>query len=118
MKTNLGIELTDDERDALANLIDGKDTTRLATRKEITAIAQQHIGGLARKAESDSFEDVYDEDQNPPPAPEVLDRETGGWIPHPAGDLYRVDHTDPLTRTMAQPDDPSYVRGWNQVRNG
>jgi len=108
MKTNLGIELTDDERDALANLIDGKDTTRLATRKEITAIAQKHLGGLARVAEAATFEDVEDEDTEG----SARTYEDGT----PTGVLYVVDHTDPLTRTMAKPDNPSYVRGWNQAR--
>ena len=108
MKTNVSIELTDDQRDALATMIDGKDTTRLATRKEITAIAQNHIGGMARVAEADAFEDVYEDDQ------EAAALVKAG-IP-PDGDLYVVDHTDPLTRTMAKPDDPSYIRGWNQVK--
>ena len=109
MNTNLGsIELTDDQRDALANQIDGKETTRLATRKEIVAIAQRHIGGVARAAESDTFEDVYEEDQ------ESSALVTAG-VPT-KGDLYVVDTTDPLTRTMAKPEDPSYVRGWNQVK--
>ncbi len=104
MNTNLGsIELTDDQRDALANQIDGKETARLATRKEIVAIAQRHLGGVARAAESDTFEDVYEED-------------TEQAAFDPKGPLYTVDTSDPLTRTMAKPDDPSYVRGWNQVR--
>ena len=105
MKTNLGIELTDDQRDALANLIDGKDTTRLATRKEITAIAQNHIGGLCRHAEAATFEEVHEEDK-------AMEVNPVG----PTGALYVVDDTDPLSRTMAKPDDPSYVRGWNQVK--
>ena len=109
MKTNLGIELTDDERDALANLIDGKDTTRLATRNEIKAIAQNHLGGMARLAEAQTFEDVEDEDTEGAASAAYGDGA-------PKGELYVVDHTDPLTRTMAKPDDPSYVRGWNQVK--
>lgn len=109
MKTNLGIELTDDERDALANLIDNKDTTRLATRKEITAIAQNHVGGLCRHAEAQTFEDVEDED-----AEGAASAAYGDGAPK--GELYVVDHTDPLTRTMSDPDNPSYVRGWNQVK--
>ena len=105
MKTNVSIELTDDQRDALASMIDGKDNTRMATRKEITAIAQNHLGGMARVAEAETFEDVADEDQDWKDA-----------LAGPTGDLYVIDHTDPLTRVMAVPDDPSYVRGWNQVK--
>lgn len=35
MKTNVKVELTDDERNRLAILFDGKHSKRLATRKEI-----------------------------------------------------------------------------------
>ena len=104
MKTNLGIELTDDERDALANLIDGKDTTRLATRKEISAIAQNHIGGLARHAEAETYEDIH-----------VMDHADTSRSVHD-NPLYVVDHSDPLTRAMAHPGNSSYVRGWNTVK--
>ena len=38
MKTNVPVELTDQERDILANKIDGKKTSRLATRAEVCAI--------------------------------------------------------------------------------
>lgn len=38
MKTNAPIELTDDQRSHLANLIDGKQTKRKATRGEICAL--------------------------------------------------------------------------------
>lgn len=108
MMTNLGtVELTDDQRDAIANMIDGKDTTRLATRKEITAIVQFHVAGLARYAEAKTFEEVHDEDRD------AVMADADGT---PMSDLYVVDDTDPLSRTMALPDDPSYVRGWNQVK--
>jgi len=109
MMTNLGtVELTDDQRDAIANMIDGKDTTRLATRKEIVAIVLHHVGGLSRYAEAATFEEVEEDDQ------EAAALQQAGLAP--TSDLYVVDHTDPLTRTMALPDNPSYVRGWNQVK--
>jgi hypothetical protein len=46
MKTNVPIQLLDAQRNQLANLIDGKATKRLASRAEIVALCQQHIGGL------------------------------------------------------------------------
>lgn len=43
MKTNVSIELTDDQRDRLANEIDGKVTKRLATRADITAMVSGSV---------------------------------------------------------------------------
>lgn len=101
MKTNVSIELTDEQRDCLANLIDGKDTKRMATRAEITALVTQHVGGLVASAEAWTFEDVDEADDE--------GNELGR-------DIYLVDNRDPLTKTMAKPHDASYVRGWNQVK--
>jgi hypothetical protein len=109
MITNLSIDLSDDQRDALASMIDGKDNTRLATRNEIKAIAQQHLGGMARVAEAATFEDVEDEDMEGAASAAYDDGA-------PENELYVVDDTDPLSRTMAKPQDPSYIRGWNQVK--
>jgi hypothetical protein len=39
MKTNVPIELTDDQRSHIANLIDRKQTKRKATRSEISTLA-------------------------------------------------------------------------------
>ncbi len=46
MRTNIPLDLDDDTRRLLANAIDGRDTQRLATRREITAwtlAAWEHI---------------------------------------------------------------------------
>lgn len=40
MKTNVSIELTDEQRDMLANVIDGKASKRLATRADVNALVQ------------------------------------------------------------------------------
>jgi hypothetical protein len=40
MKTKVTVELTEEDRHALADLLDGKSTTRLATRKDITALTE------------------------------------------------------------------------------
>lgn len=43
MKTNVPIELDDDQRSHLADLIDGKHSKRLATRREIGLIVRDCI---------------------------------------------------------------------------
>lgn len=100
MKTNVSIELSEQERSALADLIDGKATKRLATRKEITKICQQHIGGMSHQTV------------------EAFESAAHGTARKKYGDIYKVDHSDPLSRTMAQPHNPGYVRGWNLVKGG
>ena len=102
MKTNVSIELDDQQLRLLADIIDGKQTQRTATRAEIVAIARQHIGGL-----------IGSQEESPKP---VLHRD-------PADGVAKVKSTshllvvDPKDRPlMQQPDNPSYVRGWNQVK--
>lgn len=46
MKTNVPIELSDEERNRLANVIDGKPSKRLATRAEVIELA----AGAVRQA--------------------------------------------------------------------
>ena len=95
MKTNVPIELSDAQRDHLANLIDRKKTKRKASRKEIIEICQRHIGGLA--------ESPFSMDAADPP-----DFEDARGNP-----LSAINWDDPLTPCMARPNDPGYVRGWN-----
>ena len=46
MKTIVTIELSDEERSYLADLIDGKHTKRLAKREEIKDIVKKHFANL------------------------------------------------------------------------
>jgi hypothetical protein len=98
MKTNVSIDLTDDQRNRLACLIAGKPVKRLATRKEIANLAVQHLGGLLG-ATTDPWSTASHE-----------------AAAKQASDLYKPDPRDiPL---MARPNDPGYVRGWNLVKRG
>ncbi len=105
MKTNVSIELNDEQRTQLAYWIDSQggvwpnQRKRMATRKEVVALCQQHIGGLA-EAINGQAEKLHSNDQAQP---------TKGAV-----DLLKADPEDiPL---MAKPNNPSYVRGWNQVK--
>ena len=56
MKTNVSIELSDQERRDLANFIDGRKSSRMATRAEVvqvsTTLLQALIKAQVRVAES------------------------------------------------------------------
>lgn len=54
MKTNVSIELTDEQRSTLANIIDGKSNKRLATRKEVVDLCTQYIAGLVGENASEA----------------------------------------------------------------
>ena len=97
MKTNLQIELTDDERAALAAVIDGKKSSRLISRKEVIALAQQHISGLMLSTK-----------------PFTEEREAHNRDARLMPDIYKADPED--ISLMARPNDPGYVRGWNLVK--
>lgn len=97
MKTIVAVEIDDEGRDVLANLMDQKDTKRMMSRKEITALCQRHIAGLVLMGEAFTYEEE--------PTDEAM----------ASTDVYDIDHDDPLTKLMAHPDNDSYVRGWNQA---
>ena len=67
MKTNLTIEISDPERQALASFLDGKPTARLATRDDVRSFCQgivegvcdsRRVGNLSEPAPADKFEDL------------------------------------------------------------
>ena len=97
MKTNVSLDLTDDQRRQLANLIDGKVTQRLATRKEIVTFTRQHIAGLV--AESEPTDEDVNESQRAPSST--------------ASVLYQIDPEDRPALTGRS---PGYIRGWNLVK--
>lgn len=98
MKTNISIELNDEQRNKLKILIDGKASKKMISRKEVIALCEQHIGGLLGTADpiSGGVENV---------SIRSLQKKV---------DLYDIDPED--RALMAQPENPSYVRGWNLVK--
>jgi len=110
MKTRVIIELNDEQLNHLACLISGKPTKRKATRKDIVTLCHKHIGGLLGVA-------------NPIPLPEPKGTVgTQGSVERQRADAKRAVYDNlsipdpediPL---MKAPHDPSYVRGWNQVK--
>jgi hypothetical protein len=112
MKTNVPIVLEDEQLNKLACLIASKPVKRTLTRKEIIEICQRHIGGLLEMADPHIT----------PPSPESIgtpgsvERQRASAKAAVFSEMSRIDPHDPLSRTMAKPNDPSYVRGWNQVK--
>jgi hypothetical protein len=69
MKVNVSIELSDEERDHLANLLDGKTSKRLATRKDVNELVHRLL------------QEYLDEDhaeQGRPPTRDDGDRDPAG----------------------------------------
>ncbi len=48
MKTNVALNLDDQDRNSLANFIDGKKSARLATRAEIVQLSRQLVKALVK----------------------------------------------------------------------
>jgi hypothetical protein len=76
MKTNVSIELTDEERSYIADRIDSKVTKRLATRKEISDLALYMMARVVRDNPPviESLDDIVD-----PVADEFADIDRGAW---------------------------------------
>lgn len=98
MKTNVSIELNPEQLGYLATLIDGKVGRRLATRKDINNLVEQFIGATVAQAEYTGGKAGIPED-------------VASYKPQ--SDLYQVDQAD---RKFLDGKDPSYIRGWNQVK--
>jgi hypothetical protein len=96
MKTNVSIELNDLQRNQLACLIDRKIVKRLATRKEVVALCEQHIAGLIEQASDPGISKPYPESK----------------VYH---DLY---HVDPEDEALLKGKCAGYIRGWNSVKRG
>ena len=101
MKTNVSIELTDEQRNALAVAIDGKASKRLATRAELGALCRLFIEAV-----------IEHEGEQAPHQPGRLfveDQEAGA----PGGALHIADDED-RARLADKP--VGYVVGWNKVK--
>ena len=100
MKANVAIEITDYQRDKLANLLDGKVTKRMCTRADIVNLCQQHIGGMIEQAEATTI------------VKQPVEAKVEG---HPLGHLTMVDPED---QVILAGKSESYIIGWNRVKHG
>jgi hypothetical protein len=94
MKTNVSIELDDEQLKKLFCALHSKTySNSKATRKDIVATCQQHIGGLIGQIE------------DPAPSHKAVSAST----------LYTIDPED---QVVLRGKPPGYVRGWNLVKRG
>lgn len=98
MKANIAIEINDEDREVLANLLDGKITKRRVTRKDVVNLCQQHIAGLVEQARGSDIVKTL--------APKQALRGT-------EADLLRIDPED---QAILAGKEDSYIRGWNRVK--
>lgn len=106
MKANLSIDIDDADRNLLANFLDGKQSKRLATRKEVTgvctALFEQHMAAVKEQmADSPSVQSKAD-------APSVQSK---------AEQASRLSQIDPEDRLILKDKPLAYVRGWNRVKH-
>jgi len=92
MKTNVSIKLDDQQRKLLADVIDNKQTARLATRADIVKLCQLHIAGLLEQ----------NVQLDPPEKAEAV-----------RSGLYDID---PADEKLLHGKEPGYIRGWNLVK--
>lgn len=99
MKTNVAIELSDDDRSLLANMIDGKVTKRLATRADIVRLCQLSIAGLTEQSNASVFQTQAIDDPEATP------------YAHP------WNTPDEEDQILLQGKEESYVYGWNKAKH-
>lgn len=108
MKTNVPIEITDDERCLLANMIDGKEKKRLATRKEVVELCQRHIAALIHQANNAVYKTMVTSQ------PSVLIVENDKVYDAAKHPWYTPDRED---EALLHGKDPEYVFGWNKAKH-
>lgn len=101
MKTNVSIELTDEQRSTLANIIDGKTNKRLATRKEVVDLCTQYIAGLV----GENASEAPSEPQNRVVLATCQNRHDPSL------------NVDPEDRKHLEGKSAGYIRGWNMVKH-
>lgn len=114
MKTNVSIELSDDQRRALANAIDGKVNQRMASRSDVNAVAQGAIDALLAIA---GTETQRAERVEPDP---ITARQTRrpSWQDHPNLTRYANEIKEGMARARATIpgfSEESYLRGWTSA---
>jgi len=104
MKANMSIEIDDADRNLLANFLDGKQSKRLATRKEVTGICtalfEQHMAAVKEQTE-DSVQSKADSSP----------------VQSKAEQASRLSQIDPEDRRILKDKPLAYVRGWNRVKH-
>ena len=109
MKANVSIDLTDDQRIALANVIDGKVTQRKATRADVVAACQGAIDGLLAIAGSQV---ERAERVEPDPVTARATRRPS-WTDHPNLTKYAEEIAEGIARNgFSAEQAESYKRGW------
>lgn len=97
MRVNANIEISDEQRNVLARLIDGKQVKRLATRDEVRDYVAGCIASLVEASEATDTEHVAAQ-----PIP----------LRSPStGDLLRIDPED---EERLKGKEPGFIMGWNR----
>jgi hypothetical protein len=109
MNTNVSIALTEEERDSIATVIDGKFTKRLATRADIVELVTKFVGGFVAEAGYKSGKVTNFELARDNPDPKLRRDVPHSELHH----LYRIREGE---AAMLKGKSDSYIRGWNSAR--
>lgn len=100
MITNLRIELDDDQRRQLADLLDGKQTKRMASRADVCQVVEGFVGMLTLLA---SDLDLLGDDEFPEPEPERAREQVRAADPKVQAVVRRLE---------SEGRSPGYIIGW------
>ena len=111
MKTNVSIELNDEQRTALANSIDGKVNARQATRADVNSVCQGAVDALLAAAGTQTERAARVEPD------QVTAKATGRptWQEHPNLVRYAKEIEEGMAKaraTIPNFNEQSYLRGW------
>jgi hypothetical protein len=103
MKVNLGVELDDEQRMALASLIAGRSVKKLCSRDDVRAFIEGVVSGIRFDVTDEA---ALNSGQGLPAVREGL--RTGAR----AASAYSPDEQREVDRLLAEGKTPEYARGW------
>jgi len=107
MKVNLGVELSDEQRRALASIIAGKEVKRLASRDDVRNFVSGMLVGVATWQPGD--EAVL---QGLGADADIPAGMAGGRVGQAARGAYSTIEQTEVNRLIATGKTPEYARGW------
>lgn len=104
MKTNISIELSDAERNVIANLLKGKETKSMVSRSELNDMVQGFVKGVLNSGKVDDYVRKLDSPQHHS-SPRQRDSISQKLQQSLESNGYHESHPSRL----------GYIRGWNSV---
>lgn len=104
MKVNLGVELDDTQRRALASIIKGKPTMKMASRDDVRGFLEGIVAGVRELSEGEA--QVFAATDSPAAVEAGVAAVAGARAPYSAAEQAEAE------KLIAEGKHPDYVRGW------